>query len=160
MRPLIFLLAGLVSFAAIAASATQYKAGAVEIENPWSRATPKGTTVGAGYMKITNTGTQPDRLTGGSSDVAGTFQIHEMTMEKGVAKMRPLTKGLEIKPGQTVELTPGSFHIMLVGLKRPLVAGDHVKATLMFEKAGAVDVEFDVLAMGATPEHGMPGMKH
>jgi copper(I)-binding protein len=160
MRRLILLLAGLVSLAALPASATDYKVGAVEIQSPWSRATPKGTTVGAGYMKITNTGTQPDRLTGGSSDVAKTFQIHEMTMEKGVAKMRPLTKGLEIMPGQTVELTPGSFHIMLVGLKRPLAAGDHVKATLMFEKAGAVDVEFDVLAMGATPDHAMPGMKH
>jgi hypothetical protein len=65
--------------------------------------------------------------------------------------MRPLANGLQIKPGETVEFAPGSFHIMLVGLKRPLAAGNHVKSTLMFEKAGAVDVEFDVLPMAQRP---------
>jgi copper(I)-binding protein len=68
--------------------------------------------------------------------------------------MRPLKDGLEIKPGQTVELTPGGFHIMLAGLKKPLNKGDHFNATLTFEKAGTVDVEFDVMAMGATPGRG------
>lgn len=159
MRQLAFALAGLVCLVGPAAYARDYKVGALEIESPWSRATPKGASVAAGYMKITNTGTQADRLIGGSSDIAA-FQIHETSVENGVAKMRPLTNGLEIKPGQTVEFSPGSFHIMFVGLKKPLPASDHVKATLMFEKAGAVDVEFDVLAMGATPGHDMPAMKH
>ena len=160
MRCLVIVLTGFVSLTASTAQAGDYKVGALEVASPWSRATPKGATVAAGYMKITNTGTEPDRLVGGSSDVATSFQIHEMRMEKGVAKMRPLTKGLEIKPGQTVELVPASFHIMFAGLKRPLAAGDRIKATLTFEKAGPVEVEYDVQAMGATPDRAMPKMQH
>ena len=102
-------------------------------------------------MKITNNGTTADRLISGSSEIAGSFQVHEMTMEKGVAKMRPVKDGLEIKPGQTVELKPGAIHIMFVDLKMPLNKGDHIKATLVFEKAGTVEVEYDVLAIGASP---------
>jgi periplasmic copper chaperone A len=66
---------------------------------------------------------------------------------------------LEIKPGETVELKPGSFHVMFVGLKKPLSAGDHFEATLVFEKAGSVNVDYDVLAMGSEPGGTMPGMK-
>ena len=113
-------------------------------------------------MKITNSGTAPDRLISGSSDVASKFEVHEMSMENGVAKMRPVNGGLEIKPGQTVELKPGSFHIMFVGLKKPLASGDHIKGTLVFEKAGSLDVEFDVHEMGASTtgaKDSMPGMQ-
>jgi hypothetical protein len=110
-------------------------------------------------MKITNNGAAPDRLISGSSDVAGKVEVHEMTMDKGVMKMRPLKGGLEIKPGETVTLKPGSFHVMFVGLKKPLRKGDQVKARLVFEKAGEGDVDFDVLAMGAKPGGDMPGMK-
>ena len=159
MRLLTFFFAGLLGLAAATAHARDYKAGALDIVDPWSRATPKGATVAGGYMKIKNTGSTPDRLIGGSSEVATKFEVHEMKMENGVAKMRPIKDGLEIKPGETVELKPGSFHIMLVDLKKPLTAGDHIKATLVFEKAGKVNVEYDVLAMGAEPAHDMPGMK-
>jgi periplasmic copper chaperone A len=121
----------------------------------------EGASVAAGYMKITNTGTAPDRLSSGSSDIAPTFEVHEMTMENDVAKMRPVKDGLEIKPGETVELKPGSFHVMFVGLKKPLPAGDHIKATLTFEKAGAVDIEYDVRPLGASSgdKGAMPGMQ-
>jgi copper(I)-binding protein len=139
--------------------ASEYKIGSLAIADPWSRATPKGASVGAGYMKITNTGTTPDRLIGGSSDVAPKFEVHEMKMENGVMKMRPLQGGLEIKPGATIELKPESLHVMFVGLTKPLAAGEHVKAALVFEKAGTVNVEYDVRAMGAQPGHDMPGMK-
>ena len=159
MRLLTFFFAGLLGLTAATAHARDYKAGALDIVDPWSRATPKGATVAGGYMKIKNTGSTPDRLIGGSSDVASKFEVHEMKMENGVAKMRPIKDGLEIKPGDTVELKPGSFHIMLVDLKKPLTAGDQIKATLVFEKAGKVNVEYDVLAMGAEPAHDMPGMK-
>jgi copper(I)-binding protein len=159
MRLLTFFFAGLLALAAAIAHARDYKAGALDIVDPWSRATPKGATVAGGYMKIKNTGSTPDRLIGGSSEVASKFEVHEMKMENGVAKMRPIKDGLEIKPGDTVELKPGSFHIMLVDLKKPLTAGDQIKATLVFEKAGKVNVEYDVLAMGAEPAHDMPGMK-
>jgi len=162
MRLLTFFFAGLLGLAAATAAtahARDYKAGALDIVDPWSRATPKGATVAGGYMKIKNTGSTPDRLIGGSSDVASKFEVHEMKMENGVAKMRPIKDGLEIKPGDTVELKPGSFHIMLVDLKKPLTAGDQIKATLVFERAGKVNVEYDVLAMGTEPAHNMPGMK-
>jgi copper(I)-binding protein len=161
MRRTALLLAGLIGLTVTTAHAGDYKAGSLDIVDPWSRATPKGASVAAGYMKITNTGSAPDRLLSGSSDVAPTFEVHEMTMEKDVAKMRPVKGGLEIKPGETVELKPGSFHVMFVGLKKPLAPGDHVKATLVFEKAGKVDVEYDVRAMGATPagKESMPGMQ-
>jgi periplasmic copper chaperone A len=159
MRQTTLLIAGFLSLATATAYARDYKAGSLTIADPWSRATPKGASVAAGYMKITNTGATPDRLISGTADVAPTFEVHEMTMDNGVAKMRPIKGGLEIKPGETVELKPGSFHVMFVGLKKPLTAGDHIKAALVFEKAGTVNIEYDVRAMGAEPGNGMPGMK-
>lgn len=133
-----------------AAIAADYKVGAVVIDSPWSRAVPKGAKVAVGYMMIKNTGAEADRLISGSTPVAGGFMVHEMTMENGVAKMRPLPSGLEIKPGETVELKPGSFHIMMTDLKQPIQRGKPFKATLKFEKAGDVDVDFTVEAAGAT----------
>jgi copper(I)-binding protein len=136
-----------------AVSAHEYKIGSLEIKHPWSRATPKGAAVGGGYMTVINTGTTADRLTGGSVSVAGKFEIHEMTMTGGVMKMRPLPAGIEIKPGQTLEFKPGSFHLMFVQLKQPLIKGERVKGTLVFEKAGMVEVEYVVEAVGKSPEH-------
>jgi periplasmic copper chaperone A len=158
MRPIAFVFAAAFALALTPAHAGDYKAGSLDISNPWSRATPKGASVAAGYMTIKNTGSTPDRLIEGSSDVASKFELHEMKMENGVAKMRPVKGGLEIKPGETVELKPGSFHVMFVGLKKPLGAGDHFKATLVFEKAGPVSVDYDVRAMGAGSGGSMPGM--
>jgi periplasmic copper chaperone A len=158
MRPIAFVFAAAFALALNPAHAGDYKAGSLDISNPWSRATPKGSSVAAGYMTIKNTGSTPDRLVEGSSDVASKFEVHEMKMENGVAKMRPVKGGLEIKPGETVELKPGSYHIMFVGLKKPLSAGDHVKATLVFEKAGSVSIDYDVRAMGSGSGGSMPGM--
>jgi periplasmic copper chaperone A len=157
MRLTKFFMAGVLAIVVTSTQARDYKVGSIDIAEPWSRATPKGASVAAGYMKITNTGTAADRLISGSSEIAPTFEVHEMSMQNGVAKMRPVKGGLEIKPGETVELKPGSFHVMFVGLKKPLMAGDHVKATLVFEKAGKIDLEYDVRAMGAAPGMQMPG---
>jgi copper(I)-binding protein len=96
---------------------------------------------------------------GGSTAAASGFEVHSMVMEQGVAKMRPVEGGLEIKPGETVELKPGSFHVMLTGLKQPLEKGQKVKATLEFAKAGKVDVEYAVEAAG-TPSPPMSGHNH
>jgi len=144
------------------AHAYDYKVGALEIDHPWSRAVPKGATVAAGYVTIRNTGTEPDRLLSGSTPVAGKFEIHEMSMDKGVMRMRPLPGGLEIKPGQTVELKPQSFHIMMTGLRQPIEKGKPFKGALVFEKAGAVDVDFAVEGVGATPAaaHDMHHVHH
>jgi copper(I)-binding protein len=145
------------------AAAHEYNVGSLHIGHPWSRATPKGATIGAGYLKITNNGTTPDRLIGGSSDAAKSFELHVMSMENGVMKMRPVEGGIEIKPGETVEFKPESYHAMFVGLKEPLVQGHRVKATLEFAKAGKVAVEFVVEGVGArqgNDDHAMPGMPH
>jgi periplasmic copper chaperone A len=107
-------------------------------------------------MTIINKGTVSDRLVGGSSAVAGQFEVHSMVMEQGVAKMRPVEGGLEIKPGETVELKPGGYHVMLTGLKQPLEKGQKVKGTLEFEKAGKVDIEYTVEALGVSA----PAMHH
>ena len=158
MRHIALFLGAGCCLAVSAASAADYKAGSLDISDPWSRATPKGASVAAGYMSIKNSGSSPDRLVEGSSDIAAKFQVHEMKMENGIAKMRPVKGGLEIKPGETVELKPGSFHVMFVGLKKPLSAGEQFKAILVFEKAGPVSVEYDVRAMGAGSGGSMPGM--
>jgi len=126
-----------------------YKVGSIVIEAPWARATPAGARVGGGYLKITNTGQQPDRLVGGSLPVAAEVEIHKMSMTNGVAKMRKLAEGLEIKPGQTVELKPGSYHLMFMGLRQGLKDGQTIKGTLVFEKAGSVAVAYQVAPIGA-----------
>lgn len=133
------------------AYAYDYKVGGLEIDHPWSRAVPKGATVAAGYVTIKNTGTEPDRLVSGSTPVAGKFEIHEMSMDKGVMRMRPVPAGIVIKPGETVELKPQSMHIMMTGLKQPIEKGKRFKGTLVFEKAGTVEVDFAVEGVGATP---------
>jgi copper(I)-binding protein len=148
MTSKLWLVASLLAFCISAASASDFKLGSLEIDHAWSPATPKGASVAAGYLTVTNKGTDSDRLIGGSVAIAGRFSVHEMTTEAGVSKMRPLAEGLEIKPGQTVELKPGSFHLMFMDLRQPLAQGEHFKGTLVFAKAGAVDIEFDVRPIG------------
>lgn len=143
-----------------AAYGQDYKVGAIEIDHPWSRAVPKGSSVAAGYMTIKNTGAAPDRLVSASTPIAAKAQVHEMSMDNGIMKMRPVEGGLEIKPGQTVELKPGSFHLMITGLKQRIEKGKPFKGTLVFEKAGPVDVTFSVEGIGATAPSGSQGMSN
>ncbi len=96
------------SLSAAPALAQQIKAGDLTIETPWARATPKGAEVGAGYLEIRNNGAAPDRLTGGSADFAN-VEIHEMTMDGGVMKMRELKDGLAIPAHASVKLAPTDF---------------------------------------------------
>ena len=140
-----------------------FKIGDLTIGHPWTRATPGGAKIGGGYLTVTNNGTAPDRLTGVALSVAGHGEIHEMKMDGGVMTMRPLANGIEIKPGETIKLEPGGYHAMFMDLKEPLKEGTMVKGQLQFEKAGKVDVEFKVDAIGATGKKsdGMPeGHKH
>ena len=142
------------------AQAADVTAGSLKISAPWARATPNGASVGGAYMTITNTGATADRLVGGSTEIASRLEVHEMSMDNGVMKMRPVAGGIEIAPGQTVKLDPSGYHIMFFGLKQPLKQGEHVKATLDFAKAGKVDVDFVVEGMGAMSiggTHPMPG---
>jgi copper(I)-binding protein len=137
-----FLIAG-------SALAQSYKLGALEIVQPWARATPPSAPAGGGFLKITNTGTTPDRLVSASSPAAGLTQIHEMKMDGSVMRMREVEKGVEIPPGGSVTLAPGGVHLMMMQLKGPLTQGSKVPVTLVFEKAGKIDVELSVESMGA-----------
>ena len=143
------LVAIIIALTSTGAFASDYRLGGLEILSPWSRATPGGATIGAGYMTIRNTGATPDRLIGGTTDVASDFQFHQTTMEGDVSKMHEMKSGVEIKPGETVEFKPGSTHIMFVKLKHPLRQHDVVKGTLVFEKAGTVAIEYTVGGVGA-----------
>ena len=122
----------------------------MEITKAWSRATPAAAPVGAGYLALTNRGAEADRLIGGSTEIAARIEVHEMSMDNGVMKMRELPDGLEVKPGQTVEMKPGGHHLMLVGLKRGLREGERFKAQLVFARGGKAEVEFVVQGMGAS----------
>jgi periplasmic copper chaperone A len=135
--------------AAPSARADDVKAGDLVITQAWSRATPNGAKAGGGYLTIENKGSAPDRLLRGSADLAGAVQVHEMSTENGVMKMRPLDNGLAIEPGKTVKLAPGGYHLMLLDLKGQLKQGDKLPITLEFEKAGKVTVPFDVQGVGA-----------
>lgn len=130
------------------------KAGDLVITQAWSRATPNGAKIAGGYLTIENKGTAADRLIGGSGDIVGKVEVHEMAMNNGVMTMRPLDKGLAIEPGKTVNLAPGGYHLMLMDLKGPFKQGDKVPVTLEFEKAGKVTLSLDVQGVGAqAPAH-------
>ena len=144
----VFIYAALLMLAA-PAFADDIKAGDLVITQAWSRATPAGAKIGGGFLTIENKGSAADRLVAVSGDIAGKIEIHEMTMNEGVMKMRALDKPLAIEPGKTVKLAPGGYHLMMMDLKSPLKKGDKVPVTLEFEKAGKVEVTLDVQGVGA-----------
>jgi copper(I)-binding protein len=147
------LLAAALSVLALPALAEDYKIGSIEITTPWTRATPPSARTGGGFMTITNKGTVADRLVSARSNASDKVEIHEMRMDGNVMRMRELSKGLEIPPGATVMLKPGSYHIMFMELKAPIAKDAKVPLTLVFEKAGSIDVQLTAEAMGAMP-HG------
>lgn len=136
----------------LAATAQDFKLGAIQIDQPRTRATAAGQSVGGGFLKLTNGG-PADRLVAASSPASKTVELHTMRMDGDVMRMREV-EAIELPAGQTVELKPGGLHLMLMGLKAPLKAGDSVPVTLKFEKAGEVTVQLKVEAAG----HG--GMGH
>ncbi len=154
-----FAIAAVVIVAAIPALA-QGTGASIAVDGPYARATPAGAQTGAVYMTIDNKTNAADHLTGASSDVAAKVQVHEMTMVNGIMQMREVAGGLNVPAGGSVTLKPGSFHVMLIGLKRPLTAGDTFPLTLTFEKAGNISITVPVQAMSATQDKGggMSGM--
>ena len=130
------------ALAALSAVAHSFKLGEIDIGHPYARPTREGQTVGAGYLKLANKG-PADRLVSATSPAAGTVEIHSMSMEGDVMKMRQID-AIEIATGQTVELKPGGYHLMLMGLKAPLKVGDKFPLTLKFEKSGEVVVTVNV----------------
>jgi copper(I)-binding protein len=132
--------------AASGAHSRTYRLGALRIGYPWMLPTPPGAAAAAGYLTVTNTGDRPDRLLGASSSGAARVELHQTTMTGGVMRMRPVSGGLAIAPGQTIAIEPAGYHLMLVGPKHLFSLGQSIPATLHFERAGSVGIAFTVQA--------------
>ena len=136
-----------------AQSSTQASVDPVSVDHAWSRPTPGGATTGVIYLTVTANG-QADRLIGASTPAADKAELHETTNDNGVMKMRPVD-GLALTPGTPVVLKPGSYHIMLFGLKKPLKTGDSVQVTLTFAQARPVTLTVPVATMSGDMGHAM-----
>ncbi len=174
MMKLTHIALALATLLALAApGAAQAPQGSIRVDGAWARSTPPGAKTAAAYLTVVNTGHEPDRLVGASTPVAGMADIHRTTDENGVMKMRPAGP-LDVKPGTPVVLSPAGLHVMMMDLKSPLTDGQDVPLTLVFEKAGKVQVNVHVQrmppkgdmgmgqGMGGHPMGGMnmPGMGH
>jgi copper(I)-binding protein len=133
----------LLTLAAMPASAHSYKSRNISIDHPWSRATPKGAQVGAGYLSIENTGAA-DRLISAKCACSATTEIHIMKREGDIIQMHHLPDGLALPAKDTTELQPGGAHLMFIGLKYQLETEQSFKVRLEFERAGVIDVRFKV----------------
>lgn len=142
-------LAAFIAFAG-SAPAHDFEVGQIEINHPWSRPTPPSAPVAGGYMKLVNTGSQSDRLIEVTSPIAERTEIHRSVVENGVASMRPVG-GLAVEPGATVDFEAEKLHMMFIKPNRQLKNGVKFPATLVFETAGSVDVEFMVQMRASEP---------
>jgi copper(I)-binding protein len=151
---------GLSLLAAGAVSAHDYKSGDLLIGHPWARPTAEGAKLGAAYLSIENKGKEADKLVSAESPASEKTELHESREVNGVMTMRAVTGGIEVKPGAKVELKPGGYHLMLVGLKKQLREGETVPLTLTLAKAGPVNVEIKVEKTGAASAHATPAHNH
>lgn len=142
------------------AVAHEYKAGAVRIDHPWARPTQPGQKNGAAYLKsVTNGGKEADRLLRASTPVADRVELHTMSMEGNVMRMREVAD-IPVPAGQTIKLEPGGLHLMLMGLKQPLKLGDTFPVTLEFERGGRTEVKVWVQQPKDAPAGGHGQHKH
>ena len=126
--------------------------GDMSVRHPWTRATPPGASVAAGYLEIRNGAGEPDRLVGAATALAERVELHVLVREGSVVKMREV-KSLDIPGGERLLLAPRGSHLMLVNIKRPFAAGERIPLTLRFEKSGALEVELEVQPLGSTKPH-------
>lgn len=136
-------------------TAHSFTLGDLVIDHPFARATPPNAKVAGGYLTITNNGDEADRIIGASTDFAERVEIHKMEMENDVMKMSPVPEGLEIPAGGSLQLKPGSFHLMFMSISTQLNEGDVQKVTLEFEKSGKVEVELNVEGFKGGASHHM-----
>ena len=120
----------------------KFKLGQLTIDHPYTRSTAPGQKVAGGFMKIENKGAT-DQLVSASSPVAGEMQLHTMTMDGNVMKMREV-KTIEVPANGSVELKPGGLHLMFMDIKAPLKAGESVSVKLKFQKAGDVEIKVPI----------------
>ena len=150
ISPKALALGAIVSLTASAAMAHGYRSGALSIQHPWSRETAVGQAVGGGFLTITNSGDREDRLISGTTPVAAEVQLHTMTMDGGIMRMRQVTDGIAVPAKGSVELKPGGYHIMFMGLKRQLRQGERFPVTLRFQRARSVTLQFAVQPVTST----------
>jgi copper(I)-binding protein len=142
--------------APLTVSAQTIEAGALRLENPWTRAANAGGQ-GGGFLVIRNTGAAPDRLLSATSPAAQRMELHTHIREGDVMRMRPVAD-IPVPANGSATLQPGGLHLMLIGLTQPLAAGQSVPVTLRFERAGEVTIQLAVQAAGARqPGHGHGG---
>lgn len=151
------LLSGAVSTPVVA---DEFVAGEITINNPWSRPTPPGATIGVGYMAITNNGDSDVTLTSAVTPRAKNVSIHESSMKDGITSMRSLKQGLAIPAGETVELKPHSYHLMLEKLDMPLKEGESIPLTVNFTGTDAMTIELSVEPMDGDMQMNEQGMDH
>lgn len=133
--------------------AHEYGKKGITVAHPWARATPAGAKVGGAYLEIKAAKGVADRLVAARSAVAGAVELHSHVHEGGVMKMRKVD-AIAVPKGKSVVLAPSGFHVMLMDLKAPLKEGDLLKLTLVFEKAGEIEVDASVEPVGALGPHG------
>ncbi|MCC5781085.1 copper chaperone PCu(A)C [Nitratireductor sp. B36] len=154
MRILTRTLTAAMLFIAAPAFAGDYTLGKLELDQPWTRATPPGAKAAGGFVTIVNGGEEDDRLVSAEAAFAGRVELHTMDMTDGVMKMRHLPDGIPVPAGETVNLAPGGLHVMFMELKKPIAEGAPVSVTLTFEKAGSIEVEMSVAKPGAPAPEG------
>ena len=143
------------ALSSLPALAGDYKLKDLVIDHPYARATPPGATTGGAYVTVENKGATPDKLLAASTPAAKFVEIHQMSMNGGMMTMRAV-QGIEIKAGARIELKPGGYHLMLLDLKKPLRTGAKIPLTLVFEKAGKLEVSAwveDMTAEAMHPKH-------
>jgi copper(I)-binding protein len=127
--------------------------GSIVVSGAEAKATMPGARVAAAYMQLANTGKTPVTLTAATSPVCETVELHTMSMNGGIMRMRPITGGVTISPGSTIAFTPGGMHLMLTGLKQQLTPATAVPITLTFAGAPAQTLQFTVKPMGDGAHH-------
>jgi copper(I)-binding protein len=151
----LFILLAVTFALAASALAHDYMQGDIHIMKPWSRPLPAVSPNGAAYMTLVNKGSSADRLLSVSTPMAMKAELHTHTMEGGVMKMRRV-EAVELVPGKPSVLEPGGLHVMMMGLKKPLVDGNSFPLTLNFERAGTIEVTVRIFEPGEAGH----GMKH
>ncbi|HEV7855677.1 MAG TPA: copper chaperone PCu(A)C [Herminiimonas sp.] len=139
------------------AMAHEYRVGDIYIGHPYARASMPGQTSGGAYLSLENKSAGGDALVSVETPAAASVEIHTMSLENNVMRMREVA-GIDLQPGAKITMTPGNgYHLMLLGLKTPLKAGDRVPLTLRFKKAGKVETMISVEdGNAAAPVPSMP----
>lgn len=135
------------------AFSADYTVGDLVIKDPYARATAPMAPVAGGFMMITNNGEEADKLIGGNVAFAQLVEVHQMAMDNGIMKMSQVDGGLEIPAGETVELKPGGYHLMFIGLMEQLKPEEQRKGTVIFEKAGELEIEYNIVDITKMTDH-------